>query len=214
MASTSHIAIQEYFGDKYSKVAQFGEMLVELGIPRGFIGPKEATRIWERHLVNCAGVCEVLPTQGAILDLGSGAGLPGIVIAIMRPNQQVYLLDSLLRRTNWLTEIADTLKLPNVTVIRGRAGEKLDVPKVQSVTARAVAPLEKLMGWSAPLLTKNGKLYALKGDTAQDEINAVAHDKNFKKFVQGWAWPPEISDIPTVSDIPDTIVVKLARESQ
>jgi len=192
-------------------MAEFGAMLVDQGITRGLIGPREATRIWDRHLVNCAGVSALLPTSGTILDLGSGAGLPGIVIAIMRPQQPVVLLESLLRRTNWLSEVAQTLSLDNVTVYRGRAGEKLDIPLVAAVTARAVAPLSKLLSWSAPLVRKDGGLYALKGETAAAEV-AELDQSGAKRFTRDWKLPPEIHEQPTLRGVTPTTVVKVMRK--
>jgi len=202
-----------YFGEHFPKIEQFGAFLVDQGITRGLIGPREADRIWDRHLANCAAVCEVLPHKGAILDLGSGAGLPGIVIAIMRPSQQVVLLESLQRRVSWLSEVTELLGLENVTVVRGRAGERLDLPPVVAVTARAVASLDKLMVWSASILPDGGALYALKGDDLSEEITAVREGKDAKKLAREWklnrieTW----NNLPTIPGVTPTNIVKVHR---
>jgi len=204
--------LENYFGDYYPKMAQFASLLVGPGIERGLIGPREADRIWERHLVNCAGVCTVLPTTGTLLDLGSGAGLPGIVIAIMRPAQQILLLESLLRRTIWLEEVATTLDLPNVTVVRGRAGETLKLPDVAAVTARAVAPLSKLLNWSAPILKPGGALYAIKGEGVTAEIEEVSEGHTAKKYAKDWKLPPKIVESETIPTITPTTTVITTRK--
>jgi len=203
--------LSSYFGEAYPKISQFGSLLVTDGITKGLIGPREADRIWERHLVNCAGVCSVLPTSGAILDLGSGAGLPGLIIAIMRPLQPVILLESLLRRTSWLSEMAATLALPNVTVVRGRAGENLQLPDVSAVTARAVAPLNKLLVWSAPILKPGGGLYALKGSNVADEIGALNSGPDTKKISKDWLLPPSVVQIETIVGVEPTTVAKVIK---
>jgi len=204
-------ALQGYFGDSYPKLNQFATLLVDLGIPRGFVGPREGDRIWDRHILNCAALDQVLPESGAILDLGSGAGLPGIVVAILRPQQQIVLLESLLRRTTWLTEVADTLELTNVKVIRGRAGENLKLPPVAAVTARAVASLSKLLSWSAPILTRCGALYAIKGEGVNTEIAELSSAPGSKKLNREWLLPPVVSELYTLPDLGPTTVVKVER---
>jgi len=203
-------SIAAYLGDAYPKAAQFRSLLIDQGTVRGLIGPREASRIWERHILNCAPICDVLPTGGSILDLGSGAGLPGIVVAIMRPAQHVILLETMLRRTNWLTEVATELSLSNVEVVRGRAGE-IKLPTVPSVTARAVASLDKLMGWSSTLLSPGGSLCALKGDTVSEEIDAISGAAAFKKITRGWSWPPEVLTIESIPGVTPTTIAKTTK---
>lgn len=138
------------------------------GTKRGLIGPREVPRLWERHILNCAVVAERVPPNASVADVGSGAGLPGLVWAIARPDIQVTMIEPLLRRTTFLSEVIAELNL-NATVIRARAqdvSEQFDV-----VTARAVASLDTLATWTIPLLKPGGVLLALKGQSAQTEID-------------------------------------------
>jgi 16S rRNA (guanine527-N7)-methyltransferase len=164
--------LPDLFGTAWPAVEGFRALLVREGVLRGLVGPREVSRLWERHLVNSAAVVPFLPERGTIVDVGSGAGLPGIVIAAMRPEAHVVLLEPMERRTDWLTEVADRLALSNVEVLRGRA-EDQDLA-ADAVTARAVAALDKLYGWTLPLLRPGGTLVALKGGRAQEEIEAGA----------------------------------------
>lgn len=156
------------FGDSLPLARRYADLLATTGISHGLVGPREAPRLWERHLVNCA-LLEPLVEQGStVVDIGSGAGLPGIVLAIVRPDLQVNLVEPLLRRTTWLESTIEQLGLTTVTVHRGRAEEmSLTAPVV---TARAVASLEKLVAWSFPLLLPGGRLLALKGEAAATEL--------------------------------------------
>ena len=147
------------------------ELLADAGVKRGLIGPREVPRLWERHLLNCAVLSEVVPEGVTVCDVGSGAGLPGIPLALVRPDLKITLLEPLLRRTNFLQEVVELLGLDHVTVVRGRAEEVLGkLPPVHVVTARAVAPLDRLAGWGVPLLRPYGEMLALKGDTAEEEL--------------------------------------------
>ena len=160
------------FGGAWPAVERFHAMLREDGVLRGLVGPREVGRLWERHLVNSAAVVPFLPEHGRIVDVGSGAGLPGVVVAAMRPAAEVVLLEPMERRTDWLTEVVDRLGLANVQVLRGRA-EDVGELDADAVTARAVAALEKLYGWTLPLLRVGGRLVALKGGRAQAEVDAA-----------------------------------------
>ncbi|MFK5647729.1 16S rRNA (guanine(527)-N(7))-methyltransferase RsmG [Ornithinimicrobium sp. LYQ121] len=159
------------FGQSLPLARRYADLLATTGISHGLVGPREAPRLWERHLVNCA-VMETLVQQGErVVDIGSGAGLPGLVLAIVRPDLDVHLVEPLLRRTTWLSRAVDELGLENVTVHRGRADEvDLTAPVV---TARAVASLDKLVAWSFPLLAPGGRLLALKGEAAAEELRSV-----------------------------------------
>lgn len=162
------------FGDRLADVVRYAELLADAGVRRGLIGPREVPRLWERHLLNCAVLSEVIDPDVSVCDVGSGAGLPGIPLALARPDLQITLLEPLLRRTTFLEEVVKLLGLSNVTVVRGRAEEMLgNLPPVDVVTARAVAPLERLAGWGLPLLRPHGEMAVLKGDTAEEELKAA-----------------------------------------
>ncbi|PVC84183.1 16S rRNA (guanine(527)-N(7))-methyltransferase RsmG [Streptomyces sp. CS131] len=162
---------REVFGELFPEAVRYAELLADAGVKRGLIGPREVPRLWERHLLNCAVLAEVVPEGVTVCDVGSGAGLPGIPLALVRPDLKITLLEPLLRRTNFLQEVVELLGLDHVTVVRGRAEEVLGtLQPVQVVTARAVAPLDRLAGWGVPLLKPYGEMLALKGDTAEEEI--------------------------------------------
>ncbi|AZS86178.1 16S rRNA (guanine(527)-N(7))-methyltransferase RsmG [Streptomyces griseoviridis] len=164
----------EVFGDRYADAVRYAELLAEAGVQRGLIGPREVPRLWERHLLNCAVLSEVVPDGVTVCDVGSGAGLPGIPLALVRDDLKITLLEPLLRRTNFLTEVVELLGLDHVTVVRGRAEEVMgQLPPVHVVTARAVAPLDRLATWGIPLLRPYGEMLALKGDTAEEELKAA-----------------------------------------
>jgi 16S rRNA (guanine527-N7)-methyltransferase len=163
------------FGDRFADAVRYAELLAEAGVQRGLIGPREVPRLWERHLLNCAVLSEVVPEGVTVCDVGSGAGLPGIPLALVREDLKITLLEPLLRRTNFLTEVVELLGLDHVTVMRGRAEEVMGkLPAVHVVTARAVAPLDRLAAWGIPLLRPYGEMLALKGDTAEEELKAAA----------------------------------------
>lgn len=145
------------------------------GVERGLIGPREAPRLWERHILNCAVLAELLPEGATLVDIGSGAGLPGLVLAIARPDLSVTLVEPLLRRTTFLSEMVTDLELGNVEVVRARAEQLHGDRRFDVVTSRAVAPLERLLEWSMPLVSASGALIAMKGASVRDEI-ASAHE--------------------------------------
>jgi 16S rRNA (guanine527-N7)-methyltransferase len=167
-------AAVELFGSALPLVRRYGELLAGPGVERGLIGPREVDRLWERHLMNCAAVAELIPEGAHVVDVGSGGGLPGIVLAATRTDLRVTLLEPLLRRTVFLDECLDALELENAEVLRGRAEEWAGRMGADVVTARAVAPMERLVGWCLPLLRRGGRMLALKGDTAADELASVA----------------------------------------
>lgn len=153
------------------EVAQaYAERLATDGVVRGLIGPREAPRLWDRHLVNCALLAPALPQDARVVDIGSGAGLPGIVLAIARPDITITLVEPLLRRTTFLEEVVADLDLSNVTVFRGRAGALHGQQTFDVVTSRAVAPLDRLLEWSMPLVAPHGALVAMKGSSAAEEV--------------------------------------------
>jgi 16S rRNA (guanine527-N7)-methyltransferase len=161
---------REVFGDALPAAERYAEFLAEAGVQRGLIGPREVDRLWDRHLINCAVLAEVITERASVVDIGSGAGLPGIVLAIVRPDLSITLLEPLLRRTTFLSECVTMLDLRNVKVRRARAEEVVHEFAVDVVTARAVAPLDRLARWALPLLRPGGELLALKGERAGAEL--------------------------------------------
>ncbi len=158
------------FASRLPIAMEYADLLATEGVTRGLIGPREVPRLWDRHILNSAVVLPRVPEGASVADVGSGAGLPGLVWAIGRPDLSVSLIEPLLRRTVFLEQAIETLGLENVTVVRARAEDVHQTYDV--VTARAVAPLEKLGRWCLPLVRPGGVLLALKGRTAQDEVTA------------------------------------------
>ena len=174
MAAEPPAEAASVFGDKIDQACRYAELLATDGVTRGLIGPRETERLWDRHLLNCAVVAELLPGRGELVDIGSGAGLPGVVLALLRPGLSVILLEPLLRRAVFLEECVAELALANITVLRARAEDKAAAHvKADIATARAVAPLDRLIGWAAPLLRPGGELLAIKGQSAAAEIEAA-----------------------------------------
>ncbi|MBO4159462.1 16S rRNA (guanine(527)-N(7))-methyltransferase RsmG [Micromonospora sp. MMS20-R2-23] len=202
------------FGDRLDLAAGYAELLATDGVVRGLIGPREAPRIWDRHLLNCAAVAERIPEGASVIDVGSGAGLPGLVLAIARPDLNVVLVEPLARRTSFLVETVERLGLARmVRVFRGRADEAATGASgvgpftADVVTARAVAPLDRLATWSLPLVVRGGRLLALKGSSALDEI--AEHAGAVAKLGGG---EPTVQLCGTGLLDPPTTVVEIVRE--
>ncbi|TDC39351.1 16S rRNA (guanine(527)-N(7))-methyltransferase RsmG [Micromonospora sp. KC213] len=202
------------FRDRLDLAAAYAELLATDGVIRGLIGPREAPRIWDRHLLNCAAVAERIPEGASVIDVGSGAGLPGVVLAIARPDLEVTLVEPLARRTSFLVETVQRLGLARtVRVFRGRADEAaasgtgLGPLSADVVTARAVAPLDRLAGWCLPLATPGGRLLALKGSSAADEI--AEHAATVARLGGG---EPELHHCGVGVIDPPTTVVEVVRE--
>jgi 16S rRNA (guanine527-N7)-methyltransferase len=153
---------------------RYAALLADEGVLRGLIGPREVARLWDRHLVNCALLAPLVPANAALADLGSGAGLPGLVVALARPDVQVTLIEPMARRTAFLEEAVERLGLESVEVVRGRAEEWDRPERFDVVTARALAPLPKLLRWALPLVRPGGAVLAMKGSSAADEIAAAS----------------------------------------
>lgn len=164
---------ERLFADRLELAERFVTLLAEQGPERGLIGPREVDRLWERHLLNCALVVDAIdsaaPGATTLADIGSGAGLPGVVIAIARPGLQVTLVETMQRRVTWLEEVDAELGL-GLEVVRARAEELHGVRTFEVVTARAVAALDKLARWTLPLVAEDGTLLAMKGSSAADEV--------------------------------------------
>jgi 16S rRNA (guanine527-N7)-methyltransferase len=165
----SEAVLRSFFGDRVGLVRAFASHLADTGASRGLLGPREAPRLWSRHVLNCAAVAPLVPDGAQLADVGSGAGLPGIVLALARPDLHVTLVEPLLRRVTWLEDVVDDLGLESVSVVRARA-EELRGQAFDVATARAVAALDKLAVWCFPLLRDGGVLLALKGRSAAEEL--------------------------------------------
>lgn len=209
--SQHHVApedLRAYLGTAYDQVATFHDLLAQEGVTRGLIGPREVPRLWERHLMNSAAVAPFLPATGSVVDIGSGAGLPGVVLAAMRPELHVALLEPMERRVAWLSEVVAALGLTSVEVVRGRADELHRKRLFDGATARAVAPLDRLVTWSLPLLRQGGVLVALKGSQAMQELEAAR-----QAVEDAGGSPGEVLEARTVGGIDPTTVIRIERRT-
>ena len=158
------------FGRRLALAEKFASILADTGVSHGLIGPREVPRLWDRHILNCAVAHEAFPEGASVTDVGSGAGLPGLALAVVRPDLHIHLVEPMLRRTTWLSTTAGELGLDNCTVHRGRAEEFHGTLRAPYATARAVARIDKLARWTFPLLEEDGVLVALKGEQAAQEL--------------------------------------------
>jgi 16S rRNA (guanine527-N7)-methyltransferase len=202
-------AARALFGPQLPLALRYAELLTGDGVVRGLIGPREAPRIWDRHLLNCAAMAELVPNKASVVDVGSGAGLPGIALALARPDLSVVLVDSLARRATFLIEAVAALDLTGrVSVVRGRAEELHGrLPEADVVTARAVAPLDRLAAWCLPLTVVGGRLLALKGAGAAEEV--IAHRAAVVRLGGG---TPEVRQVGIGVLGEPTTVVEIIRE--
>ncbi|MEV1286778.1 16S rRNA (guanine(527)-N(7))-methyltransferase RsmG [Micromonospora sp. NPDC049679] len=208
-------AARALFGDRLGLAAAYAQLLATEGVVRGLIGPREAPRIWDRHLLNCAAVAELIPSGASVTDVGSGAGLPGLVLAVARPDLSVTLVEPLARRTAFLSEAVTALGLEaTVTVLRARAEDCVPGGPVADllspadiVTARAVAPLDRLAGWCLPLAVLGGRMLAMKGASAADEV--AEHRDVIDRFGGG---TPVVRWCGAELIEPPTTVVEIVRE--
>ena len=195
MSVSRETLISTYFGERRKEVARYAEFLATQGIERGLIGPKEGEIIWERHIANCIPVTTLISQEVSLLDIGSGAGLPGIVIALARPDLKVTLLEPLQRRIDFLEEVVAELGI-EISVKRGRAESFKG--GFNYVTARAVAPLPKLASVSWHLVMGGGSLLAMKGESAAAELEAarVEAPKIFKKVAKSEVHEINLGELP------------------
>lgn len=213
LESTTPTAALAVFGEHVDRAERFVAMLREEGVTRGLIGPRELDRLWDRHVLNSAVLGDEVPRETNVVDVGSGAGLPGVPLAISRPDLDIVLLEPMARRVEWLEEVVDELDLDGVTVVRGRAEEKAvraQLDPADVVTARAVAPLARLAGWCLPLVRESGTLLALKGASAAEEIERDRAD-----VAKSGGGEPRIAECGAgILDTPTTVVVieRVARE--
>nr|A8LXK0.1 RecName: Full=Ribosomal RNA small subunit methyltransferase G; AltName: Full=16S rRNA 7-methylguanosine methyltransferase; Short=16S rRNA m7G methyltransferase [Salinispora arenicola CNS-205] len=207
-------AARTLFGDRLDLAVAYAGLLVTDGVIRGLIGPREAPRLWDRHLLNCAAATERIPLGATVVDVGSGAGLPGLVLAVARPDLSVVLVEPLARRTAFLVEAVEQLELgASVRVVRGRAeevavgGAGVEPLTGDVVTARAVAPLDRLARWCLPLVVPGGRMVALKGASAAGE--AAEHAAVVQRLGGG---APEVHQCGVGVVEPPTTVIEIRRE--
>jgi 16S rRNA (guanine527-N7)-methyltransferase len=167
-------AAEKIFGDRLSLAERYVEHLATSGTERGLIGPREIPRLWGRHVLNCAVIESEIARGSHVADVGSGAGLPGLCLAIARPDLELTLIEPLERRVIWLQEVVDDLGLDNVTIMRTRAELAVGMVNADVVTARAVSALSNLAGLTIPLLDGEGEVVAIKGRSAAEEIEKAA----------------------------------------
>jgi 16S rRNA (guanine527-N7)-methyltransferase len=167
-------AAEKIFGDRLGLAQRYVEHLATSGTERGLFGPREVPRRWSRHVLNCAVIESAIAHGSHVADVGSGAGLPGLCLAIARPDLELTLIEPLERRVIWLQEVVDDLGLGNVTVMRTRAELAVGMVDADVVTARAVSALSKLAGLTIPLLNGKGEVVAIKGRSAAEEIEQAA----------------------------------------
>jgi 16S rRNA (guanine527-N7)-methyltransferase len=185
-------------------IHRFVDLLTTTGVERGLIGPRETARIWNRHILNCAVVEAVIPREASVADIGSGAGLPGIVLALARPDLSMTLLEPLLRRATFLTETVESLGLDRVGVVRARAEDYAGQATFDVVTARAVAPLSRLVPWSMSLCRPGGELVAMKGSSVAEELEHAA-----AVIARHGGGAPRIETLGTGLVEPPTTVVRI-----
>ena len=167
-------AARSIFAERLPLAERFVEHLATSGIERGLLGPREVPRLWDRHVLNCGVVAELISPGARVADVGSGAGLPGLALAIARPDAAFVLIEPLERRVNWLREVTDDLGLDNVEIFRGRAEQAVGKFDVNIVTARAVSALSGLATLTMPLLKGSGEVLAIKGRSAGEEVQKAA----------------------------------------
>jgi 16S rRNA (guanine527-N7)-methyltransferase len=199
-------AVTALFGDRADVARSFWRHLSTSAVERGLIGPREVPRLWDRHILNCVSISAFVPADAALADVGSGAGLPGVAIAIARPDVHVTLVEPLQRRVVWLSEVVADLELGNVEVVRARAEELHGRFQVDVATARAVAALPVLAGWCLPLVRPGGRLLALKGRTAAEELAGAADELRALGAVE---WHIRMAGVG-VLDEPTTVVEVVA----
>jgi 16S rRNA (guanine527-N7)-methyltransferase len=204
-ARSSSSAVTDPFGERLPLARRYAEHLATTGVEWGLVGPREASRVWERHVLNCAVVADLVPPAARVLDIGSGAGLPGIPLALARPDLRVVLVEPLARRVEWLRMVLADLELP-VEVERGRA-EDTPIRRrwegADVVTSRAVAPLHRLAAWCLPLVRPGGMMLAVKGMSAPAEV-----ERDTRAVAASGGGIPRIETCGVgIVDPPSTVVV-------
>jgi 16S rRNA (guanine527-N7)-methyltransferase len=172
VAPSPPVGAAEVFRDRLPQAEQFVAILTDTGVSHGLIGPREVPRLWERHVLNCAVIHPAITQGQMVIDVGSGAGLPGLALAIARPDLKVHCVEPMQRRTDWLSAAIAELCLTNVTVHRGRAEQFWGTLSAPVVTARALARLGELARWCLPLVLPGGSLLAIRGASVAEELEA------------------------------------------
>ena len=197
-------AAQEVYGAQYPLISRYVDILVSTGVDWGLLGPHEADRAWDRHILNCAALSSLIAADSSVADVGSGAGLPGIPLAVLRPDLRVTLIEPLLRRFTFLDQTVEQLGIADrVQIVRSRAEDHRQ--SYDFVIARAVAPLDRLIGWCNPLRAAGGVILALKGESAADEIAAAKRQLKVARLK---------AEILTVQAHPDTEPATVIRLSE
>lgn len=206
-------AAEQVFAERVGTATRFASLLAGAGVLRGLLGPREVDRIWDRHLLNCAVLGELVPAGARVVDVGSGAGLPGLALALARPDLDLVLVEPLLRRSEFLEEAVASLNLRGTRVVRARAEELLEAElfgdgrAADVVTARAVAPLARLAAWCLPLLRPGGTMLALKGEGGKAEVTEA---EAMLARLGARRWEVRVTGVGVLSE-PSTVVrVELA----
>lgn len=193
---------EEFFGAAYPAAQRYAQHLATTGIEWGLIGPREIDRLWTRHILNCAVVAEFIDDSDVVGDVGSGAGLPGIPIALLRPEAQVVLIEPMERRVEWLKMVVDDLGLDNVRIVRARVEELVDEEMFTVVTSRAVKAMTTLIEWTHEVMGPEGRILALKGASVEAEL---AKTKKLLKWYR--LSQPEIHIVDGgILDVPSRVV--------
>jgi 16S rRNA (guanine527-N7)-methyltransferase len=195
------------FGDRIDLARRYVHSLAIDGVLRGLIGPREPSRLWTRHVLNSALIAELIAADSSVVDIGSGAGLPGVPLAIARPDLTVTLVEPLDRRVRYLLETIGAFCLGNCRAVRGRAEEVVaECGNADVVTSRAVAPLHRLVGWSAPLARDGGLVLAMKGESAREEL-----DRDRAAVARAGLVDPEVIEVGGSESVAPTYVVRARR---
>lgn len=197
--------VANLFGPAFGVLSIYADKLFAEGEERGLVGPRELGKIWSRHIVNCAALLPFLPSRGSVIDVGSGSGLPGIVIAACRPDLEVILVEAMEKRCQWLNECAEEMGLDNVEVIHGRSETLGRSYRADVVTARAVANLSKLIRLTSKMIAPKGRLLALKGQKVFEEVEDAKYELKRHHL------EAKIHDVVSVADGQTTYVVECWR---
>jgi 16S rRNA (guanine527-N7)-methyltransferase len=195
-------AAREVYGDQFPAINRYVDILTTTAVEWGLLGPREADRVWDRHILNCAALSSRIVADSSVADVGSGAGLPGIPLALLRPDFRVTLIEPLLRRSTFLGQTVEQLGIADrVQVVRSRAADHHQT--YDFVVARALAPLDRLIGWCNHLRAPGGVILALKGESAADEVAAAARELEAARLLA------EVLTVQAHPDVEATTVVCL-----